>query len=201
MREKDLHREFNDCKELLGETKFTGEPGRKPSRRKSQLDRIEALLKKILELLNRREAVTLNTTLGPPVPEGKPLPTTKGAIRMNLVTSQTAGNKCLVSLHPADSNNDPAPIDQTDHPVTVTSTDDAVVSVSDLATDGLSFQLHFLKAGTASVNIDADADLDAGELRDLIDTIDVTVVAASRPEAATLGIVIGPSVAEGDPLP
>jgi hypothetical protein len=200
MKEKDFHREFNDCKELLGESAFPSEPKRKPSRRKSQLDRIEANTKKILALLTtRREAVSLNPTLGPSVPEGQPI--TEGAVSMNLVTSQTAGNKCLVSLHPADSDNNPAPIDQTDKPVAVVSTDDTTVSVSDLATDGLSFVLHFLKAGTASVSIDADADLDPGELRDLIDTIDVTVVAPSRPEAATLGIVIGPSVAEGDPLP
>ena len=120
---------------------------------------------------------------------------------MNLTTSQTAGNKCAVTLHPADSNNAPAAIDQTDHPVTVTSSDTNVVAVSDLAADGLSFQLHFLAAGTASVTIDVDADLDPGELRDLVDTIDVTVVAAHAPEAATLGIVIGAAVPEGDPLP
>ena len=120
---------------------------------------------------------------------------------MNLTTSQTAGNKCKVELHPADKDNQPASIDQQDKPVSVASSDEAVVSISDLAADGLSFVMHFLKAGSASVSIDADADLDAAEVRDLIDTIDVTVVAAGKPEAATLGITIGPSVAEGDSLP
>lgn len=163
-----------------------------------KIDRIDETVSRILDRLRRTDAVRLNVTLGPSIPEAESFPEEND---MSLVTSQTAGNKCLVTLHPADSNNQPAAIDQTDHPVQVTSSDPTIVEVSDVAADGLSFQLHFRSAGSAQVSIDVDADLDPGELRELIDTIDVTVVPPHAPEAATLGITIGASVPEADPLP
>lgn len=115
---------------------------------------------------------------------------------MNLVSQQVTGTKCQLSITPLDSAGAPATVDVADQPVKWVSTDDTVVSITDIAADGLSCNAHFLKAGTASVSVDADADLDAGELRNLVDTVDFTVVAAGKPEAATLGLVIGAAVPE-----
>jgi hypothetical protein len=206
MKEKDLHREFNDCKELLGETKFTGEPDRKPKRRKSQLDRIESLLKKIFALLSRpNEATSLNPTVGPFVPEGDPLPEphqlSKGKVLMNIVAQAIAGMKARVTLNPLDKDGGPATVDTSDRNTIVASTDEAKMTVSDIAADGLSFTVHALAAGSAQISIDPDVDLDTGEQRSLVDTIDFTIVAVGKPEAATLNIAIGTFVPEADPLP
>lgn len=115
---------------------------------------------------------------------------------MNLVAQEVVGTKAPLTIAPADANGAPASVDTSDHPVTWTSTDPSIVEITDIAADGLSCTAHFRAAGTASVSVDADADLDPAELRDLIDTVDFTVVAAGKPEAATLGLTIGVAVPE-----
>jgi hypothetical protein len=169
---------------------------------KAALRRIEAsqshaekVLDRILELLKPHEAASLNLTVGTAVGECSQTAGI-GETAMNLVSQQVVGTKTPLSIAPADADGNPATVDQADEPVQWTSTDPAVVEITDVAADGLSCMAHYRSAGTASVSVKADADLDPAELRELVDTIDFTVVAAGKPEAATLGITIGAAVPE-----
>ncbi len=85
------------------------------------------------------------------------------------------------AIDPRDSKGNPAPVDGV--PQWATS-DPAVVTVTPSA-DGLSADVVAVGLGTAQVSVVADADLDAGETRELTGTLDVQVKAA---EAVTLGI-------------
>jgi len=218
MKDKDFHREFNDCKELLGETKFTGEPGRKPKRRKSQLDRIEALLKKIFELLNtRQEATELESEVGPAVPLSSPDPPTtrstlsKGATAMATTTDKgQVGTKSRVRLFPLATDGTPRTIDLQDGTTTVESTDPVKGQGVRVAEDGLSYIYERLAVTDKNpdgspimfdLNAKTDADLDKGEQRLLVSTIHCEIVAEPVPEADDVNSVIGPAVPLSDPDP
>jgi hypothetical protein len=223
MREQDLHRRFNDVTELLGETKFPGEPNRKPSRRKSQLDRIEALLKKILELLNiRQEATRLDSSVGPAVPLGDPDPEDvpvsstapslpKGATAMAEITDKgQVGTKSRVRLFPLAADGTPRTIDLQDGTTTVESTDSLKGQGVRVAEDGLSYIYERLAVTDKNpdgspimfdLNAKTDADLDKGEQRLLVSTIHCEIVTGPVPEADDVNSVVGPAVPLSDPDP
>jgi hypothetical protein len=230
MKEKDFHHRFNDIAELLGETKFPGEPDRKPRRHgrlatiEIRLARIEALLKKILEFLARQEATRLDSTVGPAVPLGDPDPADvrasptstsaallKGAKAMAKISAKAqAGTKARVHLFPLGDNGEPRTIDLQDGTTTVDSQDVAKVQGVRIADDGLSYIAEFLAVTdknpdgtpiTASLFAKTDADLDKGERRDLVSEIAFEIVTQPVPEAADLASVIGQAVPLSDPDP
>jgi hypothetical protein len=225
MREKDVHRELNDIKELLGETKFPSEPDRKPKRHgrlvtiEIRLARIEALLKKILEFLTARlEATQLRSEVGPPVPLSSPDPSityrsrlSKGVPAMAKMSAQAqAGTKARVHLFPLSDAGEPRTIDLQDGTTTVDSQDLAKVQGVRVAEDGLSYIAEFLAVTdknpdgspiTASLFAKTDADLDKNERRDLVSEIAFEIVPGPVPEASDMASVIGPAVPLSDPDP
>ena len=228
MRSGDMHRELNDVKELLGARIFPSEPNRKPTRCKSQLDRvekqlirIEALLKVIFGLLNSQEAVKVEASVGPsvllgdPDPEGVPVPPTvsrlpKGATGMKIQDKGKAGTKSRVRLFPKGSTGEDRTIDQQDHPTTVETTDALKAQGVRVAEDGLSYIYERLaitdRAPDGSnvpvfLNAKVDADLTKGETRDLVAEIECEIVAEEVPEANDVDSIIGPSVPLTDPDP
>lgn len=105
---------------------------------------------------------------------------------MPLTIAITNEQKIQVSLNPVTAAGNPATIDTQDGiPTwTVTSGD----ATAEAAADGMSAWIISGSVGVSTVEVTADADLDATEVRTLADTIAVNVVAA---EAAGLGLGAG----------
>lgn len=99
----------------------------------------------------------------------------------------TATQQTTCVVNPRDSKGNPAPLDGVPQ---WASSDPAVVSVVPSA-DGLSCVVKAVGLGNAQVTVTADADLDAGETRELQGTENFEVKPA---EAVTLGIASGPVV-------
>lgn len=95
----------------------------------------------------------------------------------------TNEEKILVSLAPTTAAGNPATLDGTPSWNVV----EGDVTL-DVQPDGLSAYVVSGNPGASSVTVTADADLDAGEVRELSDVIAVNVVAA---EAAGLGLTMG----------
>lgn len=102
---------------------------------------------------------------------------------MPLNIALTTEEKILVTLNPLTVAGNPATVDG--EPVWTVSEGDATL---DILPGALSAYVVSGSAGASLVTVTADADLDAGELRELSDVIAVTVVAA---EAASFGFNAG----------
>lgn len=108
--------------------------------------------------------------------------TNEGYIQMALVL--TDEQKVSLSLSPKTAAGNPAALDG----APVWSVSDPSVLELAVAEDGLSAVVSAKGLGAAQVSVVADADLDAGEVRELSGVLDILVVAA---EAATLGVSAG----------
>lgn len=102
---------------------------------------------------------------------------------MPLNIAITNEQKILVTLAPTTAAGNPAPLDGA--PVWTVAEGDVTLEVAE---DGLSAYIISGVPGSSLVSISADADMDAGEERQISDVIAVTVVPA---EAATMGLSAG----------
>lgn len=102
---------------------------------------------------------------------------------MPLTIAITNEEKILVSLAPTTASGNPATLDG--EPTWTVTEGDATL---DVQAGGMSAYIVSGAPGASTVSVSADADLDAGEVRELSDVIAVNVVAA---EAAGLGLTMG----------
>lgn len=102
---------------------------------------------------------------------------------MPLNIALTNEQKVLVTLNPTTESGNPAPLDG--EPTWAVTEGDATIEVQ---SGGLSAYIVSGNPGSSTVTVTADADMDAGETRELSDVIAVTVVAA---EAASIGFSVG----------
>ena len=101
----------------------------------------------------------------------------------------TDEQKVALVLAPKTAAGNPASLDG----APVWSITDPAVADLVVAADGLSADVVAKALGSAQVSVVGDADLDAGETREISGVLDIVVVAA---EAASLGIVAGTPVAK-----
>lgn len=104
-----------------------------------------------------------------------------------MATILTATQKVPCTIDPRDSKGNSAPVDGVPQ---WASTNPSVATVVPSA-DGLSAEVIAAGLGTTQIQVTADADLDAGETRELTGTLDIEVRPA---EAVTLGISAGAPV-------
>lgn len=102
---------------------------------------------------------------------------------MPLTIAITNEEKILITLAPVTASGNPATLDG--EPTWTVTNGDATL---DVQAGGMSAYIVSGAPGTSEVVVTADADLDAGEVRELSDVIAVNVVAA---EAAGLGLTMG----------
>ncbi len=96
----------------------------------------------------------------------------------------TDTQKCTLTITPKNAKGNPAPVDGIPE---WSSSNPAVVSITPAA-NGLSAVVKATATGTSQISVTVDADLDAGETRNLTGTLDVEV----RPsEAVMVGITTG----------
>ena len=107
---------------------------------------------------------------------------TKGSIKMALVI--TDSQKVTFTIKPLTAAGNPASLDG----APVWSVADPTVLTLTVAEDGLSATVAAAGLGSSQVSVTADADLDAGEVKEIAGVQEVLVVAG---EAATLGLIAG----------
>lgn len=96
----------------------------------------------------------------------------------------TDTQKATLTLDPRTAKGAPARLDG----VPQWSSSNPAVATIEPAADGLSAVVRATATGTTQINVVADADLDANEVRELTGVLDVEVKAS---EAVTLGISAG----------
>ena len=102
------------------------------------------------------------------------------------------GQKLPFTLNITDAAGNPAPVDGV--PV-FTVSDPALIAISDLAADGMSgFVTNLNVLGTATVHVEADADLGSGVSTIATDSEAINVVDVPAPPATGVGMVFGAAV-------
>lgn len=109
-----------------------------------------------------------------------PTTTFKGVNSM-ILTSEEKVSAMIQAITPAGN---PARFDG----IPVWETSDPMVVAVFPSPDGLSAEIHSVDFGQAIVTVRCDADLDVGEVRELVGMVDITVV---EPEAASMTVSTG----------
>lgn len=109
-----------------------------------------------------------------------PITTFKGVNSM-ILTSEEKVSVVINAITPAGN---PARFDG----VPVWEVSDPMVAAVFPSPDGLSAEIHSVDFGQAMVTVTCDADLDVGEVRELVGMVDITVV---EPEAVSMTVSTG----------